>query len=147
MSRPEIDIDALQDIGKETAELFLIESAGSVAALLKLLTGTELKTMEGHPMLVAVAALLRLLDCRAEERRIQQTAMIEALHDLQESIDFMAARPDGDEAGEMPTESEKIVIYRALEERYLKRIKRSGQAVSTNEIEADLRRFKKIAWL
>lgn len=110
MSAPEIDIGALSDISEEAATELLVAAADHVVALLDALPETQSEAMVKRPMLVAVHAILQHLDCRAEERQLQQTAMIEALHDLRESIDFLAARSDG-EAVPVPTagESERML--------------------------------------
>lgn len=101
-------------------------------------------TVKDNPILVAAHAMVQLLDY--ELGRIVQ--ILErgcvALEQIAESVDFIAARP---ETLDIPTEQERMVIYRALEERYLKRSKRSGQPMNIEEMDAALLRFKAIAGL
>lgn len=88
-------------------------------------------------ILIGFHALIAKLDS-------METSQLEALRDLRESLDFLAARPDVNEASESPTEFERVVIYRALEADYMK----SGHPLtSINQMDAALLRFKKLAGL
>lgn len=118
MSAPEIDINALMDVAVETANDLLTGASECVTALLEILPEDQAETMGKRPMLVAAHALLQHLDCRAEERQQQQAAMIEALHELRNSIDFLAGRRSDKAAlASMPLTPEKIVA--ACKERWL----------------------------
>lgn len=68
---------------------------------------------------------------------------IDAQRDLRESIDFLAARPDGDNAGDVLTDDERMIIYRALEADYMVH----GNSPSIKEMDAALLRFKKLSRL
>lgn len=74
----------------EVANELLVDAAECVAALLKILPEAQAETIQKRPMQVAVHALLQLLDRRAEETNQHQTALVEVLRDLQDSIDFLA---------------------------------------------------------
>ncbi len=84
-------------------------------------------------ILIAAHALIAKLDS-------METTQLEALRDLCDSLDFIAARPDVDE---VPTEHERMVHYRALEADYLC----NHTAANPEEMDAALRRFKKLAGL
>lgn len=87
-------------------------------------------------ILIAAHALIAKLDS-------METSQLEALRDLRESIDFIAARPDGDNAGDVLTDNERMIIYRALEADYIVH----GDPPSIKEYDAALLRFKKLAGL
>ena len=142
MSAHEIDINALTDAAVEAANDLLINAAECVTALLEVLPADQVETMGKRSMLVVVHAILQHLDCRAEERQQQQAAMIEALHDLRESIDFLAARSD-DETTLALTVEESEIIVAALKAAWLK-----GHLVHSEKeyIEA-VNRFEKMAGL
>ena len=113
MSGPEINFNILAKNAEEAANDLFVGAAECVTELLDCLPSAQVETLKKHPMLAFTHALLQHLDNRSEERRIQQDAMIEALHDLRESIDFQAARND-DDAAIAPTDLEQDVIYRAV---------------------------------
>jgi hypothetical protein len=117
----------------EFASQLLAESDEWIAALLK--HDERISEALKRPQLVGIHALLSLLDF--EGGRIAA-----ALEEIAESVDFIAGQP---EAFDAPTEHERVVIYRALEADYLNRIDATG--TSTNEMDAALLRFKKLAGL
>ena len=126
-------------ISTQSASEYLTDSSSVVSVLLD---GHFMGTAEDKPILVVAHALLSLLD--HEVGRIAT-----ALENISESLDFLAAQPEPDD---VPDEFERIVIYRALEERYLRRVTRCGSSstdVNSNakELEAALSRFKRIAGL
>lgn len=85
-------------------------------------------------ILIAAHALIAKLDAIETSHR-------EAMRDLQESLDFLGAQPEGDEPTLRPTDHEREVIYRALEEDYLQ----NHKAESIGQMDAMLRRFKLLA--
>lgn len=92
------------------------------------------------PILITAHALLSWLD--SDGLRIAK-----ALEEIAESVDFIAARYDGDEARAVPTERESWLMYHALEGSHLKRAARSGQLKNTEETDAASLRLKKLARL
>jgi hypothetical protein len=122
----------------EFASDLIAESNEWIAVLLK--HDERISEVSKHPELVAVHALLSLLDF--EGGRIAA-----ALEEIAESVDFIAARPGDDE---MPTEQERVVIYCALGSQYLQQYWNSFDSIGIyeiKEIDTALRRFKKLAGL
>lgn len=112
---------------------------------------THQKQVSAFSELVAAHAIIQVIDrtaatlanplqcLLASVERVEQS-----LGEMAESLDFLAAG----EAGEIAAESvlsdhEKQVIYRALESDYIN----SGTALSIEEMDAVLARFKRIAGL
>ena len=128
-----------RDSAMQSAGEYLTNSSSIVSVLLD---GHFMGTAEDNPVLVASHALLSLLDFKGER-------IATALENIAESLDFIAAQPD---PADLPDEHEKMVIYRALEERYLRRVARRGSSstdanCNAKELEAALSRFKRIAGL
>ncbi len=97
-------------------------------------------TVTENPLLVATHAKAALLDFELGRIVPILKRGCAALEEIAESVDFLAARPDVDE---VPTEHERMVIYRALEADYMAR----GNSPSIEEMDAELLRFKKLSGL
>ena len=98
--------------------------------------------VKNHPNLLGVHALLATLEFYGDR-------IAHAVEKISESLDFIAAKPA---PSDVPNENEKMVIYRALEARYLNctASRRSGPtdtASNTKDLEAAQSRFKRIAGL
>lgn len=85
-------------------------------------------------VLIAAHAIVAKLD-------VMETTHLEAMRNLQESIDCMGAQSNDNELALTPTAHESEVMYRALEEDYL----RNHQAANIDEMDAHLRRFRCLA--
>jgi hypothetical protein len=95
----------------------------------------------GSPVLVGVHALITSFDDKGGR-------IANALEEIAKSLDFIAARPDDNEASEVPTEHEREVMYQALKADYWKRVGEDGSLCviadgGMTELAA-LRHFKKI---
>lgn len=133
MSAPDTTQQAAQtieDVACETADNLLMDAADSVHIVIP--PGVSIPSA----ILIAAHAIIAKLDS-------METSQINALRDLQESLDFLGARTEGGELALKPTAHESEVICRALEEDYLL----NHQAASVDEMDAFLRRFKKLAGL
>lgn len=119
----------------EAASERLIEAAQCMDGLRKYDERAGAFVVPKHAKLIAAHALLSLLDF--EGGRIAS-----ALENIAESLDFIAARPDGD-ASDVPTEHERMIMYRALEADYMAH----GNSPSIHKMDAALLRFKKLAGL
>lgn len=80
-----------------------------------------------------------------------ESTYINAMNDLRESLDFIAARHDANAASEVATEHEREVMYQALKADYFKRVGEVGSLCiiadgGMAELAA-MRHFKKIAGL
>lgn len=134
-SRADFESQHARNNSAEAAGEILSDSAACVEALLK--HDQRMSAAPKNPELVSAHARMSLLDY--EGGRIAN-----ALEEIAESLDFIAARPDANEASEVPTERERELIYRALEGDF---ISRGDGVVSITEMDAALLRFKKIAGL
>jgi hypothetical protein len=134
-SRAKFEAQHERNISAETASEILSDSAVIVEELLK--HDQHMSSAPKNPELVAIHALMSLLDYEGER-------IANALEEIAESLDFMAARPDVNEASEVPTEREREIIYRALEGDF---IRRGDGVVSGAELKAALIRFTKLAGL
>lgn len=129
MSAQEINLTAMShDAAVEIADSF--EAAFECVPVI--LAGREKPSMAEAVMVCGYALLHQL--------KMQHWEIRDTLNDLRESIDFQAAQPGSDD---LPTDHERLVIYRALEANYF------AHTVPENiqAMEKDLARFKRLAGL
>jgi hypothetical protein len=146
MSAPQIDPnklipDAETDDPLANSEAFALDilpsAADGVRALLNNLPEASARVLRKNPVLVAEYARLVLLDRRSEERYLQGQEIIEALRDIRESIDCLAARPDVDDTSDerQPASKQAYADYAWLKE-LLERAK-PGMSASDYDEAAD----------
>lgn len=122
-------VPSVEDTAHESAGGLLMDAFKSVP---RIAPHRDVGTAEA--ILVAAFALIAKLDAI-------ETTHLEAMHDLQESLDCLGARSNDNEPTLTPTDHESELMYRALEEDYLL----NHQAASIDEMDAILRRFKRLA--
>jgi len=130
----EFDLGGIRNPSAEFAGDLIVDATKWVEAIIN--DKDVPSTVIENPVLVAVHVMAALLDF--EGGRIAN-----ALEEIAESLDFLAARSDGDDANEVPTDEERMIIYRALEGNYMTR----GNPPSIKEMDDALCRFKKFAGL
>lgn len=91
-----IDPNELICDSEEFALDLLRDAADSARALLATLPVAHARALEKYPIVAMTYALLVHMDRRAEEQCLQGGAIIEGLHAVKESVDFLAARPPSD---------------------------------------------------
>lgn len=120
---------SVEDTAHQTANNLLMDAVDAIGVIIPPHVDST-----AAAILIVGHALIAKLDS-------MEATHIDALRDLRESIDYLAARADEDEAGEVPTSEEQTIIYRALEADYMAR----GNSPSIKETDAALLRFKKLA--
>ena len=118
-----------EDTARLTATFLLMDAIEDIPCIAP---HRELGVSEA--ILIAAHAIISKLDS-------MESSHIEAMRDLRESLDFLGAHTEGDEPTLKPTAREREIIYRALEEEYISK----HQAANIDEMDANLRRFKRLA--
>lgn len=113
----------------QAANELLLDALESVGAIQE---GANIGSAKA--ILIGAHAIVAKLDA-------METTHLEAMRDLQEGLDCLGARSDDNEPAPPPTAHESEVMYRALEEDYL----RNHHAANIEEMDAHLRRFKRLA--
>lgn len=122
---------SIEDTAHQTANNLLMDAVDAIGVIIPPHVDSP-----AAAILISTHALIAKLDS-------METSQLEALRDLRESIDFIAARLDGDDASDAPKEHERMIMYRALEADYIVH----GDPPSIKEYDAALLRFKKLAGL
>lgn len=121
---------SLEDSANDTATDLLLRAIAEVSGF----TPPRLNDYPEEAIIGAAHAIIAKLDA-------METTHLEVMRDLQESLDCLGARSDENKPALTPTSHESEVMYRALEDDYL----RSHQAANIDEMDATLRRFKQLS--
>jgi hypothetical protein len=116
----------------ETADTLLLNAIEAISEIVK------------HHDIDAPTAILIVGHAAIAKLDSMDGRHISAMDDLRESVDFLAANHNLDAVGDIPTEREREIIYRALEGEFTSR---GDGMFNRPEIEAARLRFKKIAGL
>lgn len=119
-----------EDTARDTATLLLMDAIEDTTGFVP----ARLDELPGAAIFAAAHALIAKLDA-------METSQLEVLRDLRESLDFLSASTNGNDAELTPTKHESELIYRTLEADYLAH----NTPASIENLDAALCRFKKLA--